>query len=214
MRKRFFFPIVFIISISSYGQKYYAADILKKADSIMIATVGERVFREYFQYDSLSYFQYKNYFGKTKWETLTHVRKTRGKFKNMSVRYSFYLKKYNYYSGTHVLFDSLLNQKESILTYFIPEYVINNTECNFISDTTAIAIAKSKFTKKGIEPNTVRFEYNHKKYRYSWVVDNKFTKRVNEIGSAFGEVQIIEIDAITGEVINFYPDAMYGIIIR
>lgn len=176
----------------------------------MIATVGERVFREYFQYDSLSYFQYKNYFGKTKWETLTHVRKTKGRFEKMVVRYSFYLKKYKYFSGTHILFDNLLNQKDSISTYFIPEYIINNNECNFISDTAAIAIAKSKFTKQGNEPNSVRFGYNHKIHRYIWEVVNKLTKRVNNGGSAFGELQIIEIDAITGVLVNFYPNALYG----
>ncbi len=211
MRQRIFILIFLLISVTSYGQRYYSVDILKKADSIMQATVGERIFKQYFQYDSSSYFEFKGFFGKTKLETLMAIKRTKGSFKNVSVRYSFCLNKYNIYClNTSIQFDSLLNQKGTVPTYFVPEYVWNNTECNFITDTTALNIAKSKFTRQGIKPITVGLIYDYNKKRYIWRVDNILTANTDSLGMNYGEVQLVEIDALSGQVLSFFMDAFYG----
>lgn len=211
MRQRLFFSLILFISTNLYGQQYYSADIIKKADSIMQATVGERIFKQYLRYDSSSYYEFESLSGKTKWKTLTDIKRTKGKFKNISVRYLFCLNKYNIYClSTSIQFDSSLNQKGTIATYFIPEYVMNNTECNFITDTVALNIAKSKFTRQGIKPITAGLTYDYNKKLYIWSVDNTLTKNIDSFGKNYGEIQIVEIDALTGKVINFYPDAIYG----
>lgn len=211
MRQRLLISINLFISANSYGQQYYSDDIRKKADSIMQATVGERIFKQYLHYDSSSYYEFKSFSRKTKWKTLTDIKKTKGKFKNISVRYLFCLNKYEIYClSTSVEFDSSLNQKGTIATDFIPEYVMNNTECNFISDTTALNIAKSKFTRQGIKPISAGLTYDHNKKLYIWTVDNTLTNNIDSFGKNYGEIQIVEIDALTGKVINFYPDAIYS----
>jgi hypothetical protein len=43
----------------SFGQKYYSVEIIKKADSIIIATVGQKIFEEHYKFDSASYFETK-----------------------------------------------------------------------------------------------------------------------------------------------------------
>jgi hypothetical protein len=211
MRQRLFFSLILFISTNSYGQQYYSADIIKKADSIMQATVGERIFKQYLHYDSSSYYEFKNFSGKTKWKTLTAFKETKGKFKNISVRYLFCLNKYDIYClSTSIEFDSSLNQKGKVSTYFIPEYVLDNTECNFITDTAALNIAKSKFTRQGIKPITAGLTYDHNRKLYIWTVDNTLTKKIDSFGKNYGEIQIVEIDALTGKVLNFWPDAIYG----
>jgi hypothetical protein len=177
----------------------------------MQATVGERIFKQYLHYDSSSYYEFKNFSGKTKWKTLTAFKETKGKFKNISVRYLFCLNKYDIYClSTSIEFDSSLNQKGKVSTYFIPEYVLDNTECNFITDTAALNIAKSKFTRQGIKPITAGLTYDHNRKLYIWTVDNTLTKKIDSFGKNYGEIQIVEIDALTGKVLNFWPDAIYG----
>jgi hypothetical protein len=211
MIQRLFILLILFISTNSYGQQYYSADIIKKADSIMQATVGERIFKQYLHYDSSSYYEFKSFSGKTQWKTLTAFKETKGKFKNISVRYLFCLNKYDIYClSTSIEFDSSLNQKGTIATYFIPEYVLNNTECNFITDTAALNIAKSKFTRQGIKLITAGLTYDHNRKLYIWTVDNTLTKKIDSFGKNYGEIQIVEIDALTGKVLNFWPDAIFG----
>ena len=177
----------------------------------MQATVGQRIIKEYFHYDSSSYYEFTSFFGKTKWKKLTAFKRTKGEFKNVYVRYSFCLNKYNIYClNTGVEFDSLLNMKKVVATYFIPDYVLKNVECNFISDTAAINIAKSKFTRQGIKPVSAGLTYDHNKKLYIWTVDNTLTKNIDSFGKNYGEIQLVEIDALSGNIINFYPDAIYG----
>jgi hypothetical protein len=87
---------------------------------------------------------------------------------------------------------------------------MNNTECSFITDTAALNIAKSKFTRQGIKPINAGLTYDHNKKLYIWSVDNILTKNIDSYGKNYGEIQIVEIDALTGKVLNFYPHALYG----
>jgi hypothetical protein len=211
MQKLGLIAYTLITSTFSFGQHYYSADIIKKADNIMKATVGERLFTKYFHYDTDSYYEYKNFWGKKSWKTLTDTKRTRGKFKNMRVRYLFCLDTFNISCLlTWIQFDSILNKTDTVDTYFMPKYVLENKKCNFINDTTAINIAKTKFTRQGIKPISAGLSYDHNKKLYIWSVSNVLTKNVDSFGKDYGEIQIAEIDALTGEIINFYPEAIYG----
>ena len=59
MQKITFIILFCFILISSFGQKYYSADIIKRADSIMVATVGQKIFDDHYKFDSASYFEAK-----------------------------------------------------------------------------------------------------------------------------------------------------------
>jgi hypothetical protein len=213
MGQKLFNFIFLVISCTAYGQKYHSEDIVKRADSIIQAKVGERIFSQYFHYDSSSYYEFKSFFGKTKWKKLTASKKTKSRFKKIYVRYSFCLNKYNTYClNTGVQFDSSLNEIGTVATYFIPDYVLNNTQCNLIPDTSAIEIAKSKFTRQGIKSITAGLSYDHNIKLYIWTVNNTLTKDINSFGEIYGKIQIVEIDALTGKILNFFPDAIYGTI--
>ena len=177
----------------------------------MKITVGERIFKDYMHYDSLSYYEFQDSFGETKFKRLAKSKRTKGKFKSVAVNYLFCLNKYNIYClSTGVQFDSSLTQTGTIATYFIPEYVLRNTECNFISDSAAIVIAKTKFNQRGIKPISASLTYDHIKKLYIWQVDNVLTKNIDSFGNSYGLLQLAEIDALSGKIIKFYPDAIYG----
>lgn len=37
-----------------------------------------------------------------------------------------------------------------------------------------------------------------------------FDKKIDSFGKNYGEIQIVEIDALTGKILNFWADAIYG----
>jgi hypothetical protein len=211
MQKALFLVSFFLIPIISFGQHYKSADLIKKADSIIKTTVSERIFTSHFHYDTDSYYEYKNFWGKKKWKILTKNRCTKGKFKNMQMRYLFCLDKYNATCQlTWIEFDSALNKIGPLETGFIPEYILENKECNFISDTMALQIAKNTFNKKEIRKNSIGLSYDYKRKMYVWRIDNILTENTNSFGEKYGKIQLVEIDALTGKILSYYPDAIYG----
>ena len=211
MRKLFLIASILIIPTISFGQRYYSKEIIKKTDSIMKAAVGERIFNQYFHYDTQSYYEYKNFWGNKDWKTLTDTKRTKGKFKNMRVRYLFCLDTFNISClMTWVQLDSNLNKIDSVDISFIPDYVLENKSCNFINDKYALQIAQETFTKKGIKPVSISLSYDRKKNIYYWRADNVLTENTDSFDSKYGQVQYVDIDALTGKVIAFFPDAIYA----
>lgn len=82
-----FFLLVF--SVKSYAQQYNGAYIIKKADCIIIQTVGQDIFDNHYSFDVFTYYPYKTNSGKIKYETLKPGNKTKGIFLGVNVRYSF-----------------------------------------------------------------------------------------------------------------------------
>ena len=193
-----------------FGQQYNSADIIKKADSILIAAVGQKIFKDYYHYDLSSYYEYMNKSGKTKGKGLGHNKQTEGKFVNVSVRYIFCLHKYNTpCNTTFIEFDSLLNLIEPLNMDFIPNYVIRNDSCNFISDSSALAIAKNNFKEKGIHPVHIYLEWDYKEKLYVWTADNILTEQKDAFGNNYGELELIRINALNGTILS-QRKSVYG----
>lgn len=177
----------------------------------MKAAVGERIFNQYFHYDIQSYYEYKNFWGNKDWKTLTDTKRTKGKFKSMRVSYLFCLDTFNISClMTWVQLDSNLNKIDSVDISFIPDCVLENKSCNFINDKYALQIAKATFTKQGIKPISISLSYDRKKNIYYWRADNVLTENIDSFGCKYGQVQYVDINALTGKVIGFFPDAIYA----
>src|SRR3982750_2902138 len=97
MPKFFLLAALVFIFHNLYSQQYKSKDILNKADSILIAKVGQQVFNDYYSYDRLSYYEFTNKRKKTKYRALTKDKITKGNFVKMRLRYDFCLKKFNHY---------------------------------------------------------------------------------------------------------------------
>jgi hypothetical protein len=209
MRKLLTFSLL-IISLNSVAQRYQAADIIKRADSVIISKVGKKVFDQYFAY-SYSNFEYSNWLGKPKTKVLRKTGQTNGKFHVARVVYAFCLKVYNVDCIRNwVYLDNKSIIKTTIQMEYIPEYVWNQDTCNFISDQRALEIAASVFKKKGMKTPEKTLFYDDQINRYLWRVTQKITEFENGRGETYGEIEIVELDALTGSIKSHYPDAVYA----
>ena len=115
--------------------------------------------------------------------------------------------------GLWLIVDKSFNLIDSLSFDFIPQFLTKNKLLNFISVDTALAIAKANFIHKGLEIPIPELSYNDKLRKYTYTVSNKLTKILNQAGKECGEMEIVEIDAVTGKVEHIYK-GYYGLIIR
>ncbi len=211
MQKIILVLLFFFFIKLSFGQKYYTADIIKKADSIIIATVGQKIFEEHFRFDSASYFETKTSFNNALIKTLTKVKKTRGSIKFINVRYTFYIKKFDQpFVWTGLVFDKDLNLKKPIDTTIIPKFILSGTPNDFLTKEDVLKIAKDKFVRKGMKPIETSHMYDHYKKVYVWTVVNIIRESKGYKDEVSRDVELLEINASNGFIINFYPNALQG----
>jgi len=43
-----------------------------------------------------------------------------------------------------------------------------------------------------------------------WTVENVLTSNTDSFTKPYGRIQFVNVNALTGSIINFYPDAIYG----
>ena len=201
---RYILTIAFLLIVSiCFGQQYSSANIIKKADSILVAAVGKKVFTDYYHYDPSSYYEYRNKSGKIMWKDLAHSKRTTGSFIKVSVRYLFCLHNYDIpCNTTFIEFDSLLNMTKPLNSDFIPDYVIRNDSCNFISDSSALTIAKNNFKEKGIHPTHIYLEWDYKEKLYVWTAENVLTEQKDAFGNNYGQLELIRIQALNGTILS------------
>ena len=210
MQKILLLILICCISVLSFGQRYSIDGVIKKADSLLTASVGKDIFKECFRLDSTSYFETKTTFHRAKIRYLTKTKRTNGKLRLISVRYDFYIKLFNPYITTSVVFDQYLHLKQPIETSFIPQFIWNKTENNFLSEIDALQTAKAKFVKKGLKPLGATLTYDSYRKLYLWTVTNITAEYKGYNDEISREVEFLEIDAINGKILNYYPAALQG----
>lgn len=152
MYKSFILYLLFGISSPSFGQRHKTVDIIKKTDSLIISIVGQDVFNEDYQIDTTFKIDPVQLAidKDEKIKPISLTSKTTRHFKFISVNYIFYLKKHEQPSVlTRLILDKDLNLKYPVDTSFIPKFILQKTENNFLSKEQALNIAKSKFKKQG-----------------------------------------------------------------
>ncbi len=210
MKKLLSLLAAFFVILNARSQVYNTKNIIAKADSVMMKAVGERIFRRYFTLDTTSYYEYTKRNGKTGYKILTAKPITKHKFKGVNVRYIFTLDVYNRpVAWCRVKFDDYLIPLESVLTDFIPKYLKEGKPCNFITDSVALQIAAKTFTRKGIKPFIAGLEYDHRAQRYIWRLSN-IVGEWEHMNHLHGETELLKLDAISGEKLSYYADALMG----
>lgn len=190
-----------------FGQNYKTSFIISKADSILKCQLGDTLF-SYVKYDKDSYYQYKSIWGKTNWERLDKYKKTKGKFIEVDVRLFVEIPfpncpEFDTIKGrTSFRLDSLLRPIEKPYLDFIPDIYWTKKKCNLISKETAIQIAKNEKLENGIEPLSGKLEYDIKVKSFFWEISNYLTRMRIFKDRDSGQVEIVRIDANTGEIKN------------
>ena len=174
----------------------------------MISAVGQSVFHNHFQLDSTSYCKTKTTFN-DEITYLTRKKSTNGKIKLIAVRYIFYLNKFEQPSvSTSVIFDKELNLKQPLDTAFIPKFILQQTASDFLTKEDVLKIARDNFVKKGIKPIESFLSYDPNKKLYLWTVTNTLSEWKGSNDEVIRQVELLEINAISGQIVNFYPNAL------
>lgn len=203
--------LLLLVAATAYGQTYNTQYITAKADSLLISRVGEAVFERYYRLDSSSYYEYTRRNGKPDYENLFEHRIIKKSFAGVNVRYRFVLDVYNRpVALDRVALDGKLRLKEQPDLSYLPQYVLNRQPCNFISDSVALDISRKILKKKGIQPVSVLLEYDYNRKLYTWTAHNVLSITDIIDGKKQGVEELVIMNAITGEVISYIPDALYG----
>ena len=202
MKKILYFILFLICTYPIYGQKYNTKYIIHKADSVLHKTVGDSVYK-FFAYDTNSYYEYMDELGETNWKTLNEFSETKGNFVEVDVRFFFDYPMVKGINGiTHVKFDKDLILQDSIPLNFIPDFLIENRKCDFISLEKAVEIAKEFITKKGKYGLDAILNYDNTTHKYIYSVENILKKYLGNTDDESRESEFVIVDAITGKVLE------------
>ncbi|MDR2916329.1 MAG: hypothetical protein LBV74_16135 [Tannerella sp.] len=210
--------ILSLLAISAIHAQHMPADILAKADSIMIAAVGRRIFDTYYVRTETNCYDYKlkKKSKTTKSEFLSQYGKgisnkpTKGHFAGAGVTYEFRLNEKQFwapYTREYIAFDSVFNLSTPLDLAYIPQYAWDNDTCNFITSLQAVALAVPHFSNPAVAYDTAEIAFETYKsgirvYRYCWTVSRITWQERNENGQPFGDREMVVIDALTGEVLT------------
>ena len=182
-------------------------------DSLLKSQVGDRLF-QYFSISDGSYYSYvdkrnKNWTGKF----LSKNRLPKS-FVTLNFLYHFnYPEIEGVRSGTWLIVDRDFKQINTLNLGFIPYFLKDDKPSNFISFDSSLIIAKNNFTQKGLVITTPELSYNNKLKLYTYTICNELTRTLNQAGKDSGEMEVIEINAVTGKIERL-EKSYYGVIIR
>lgn len=198
------FPIIILLIVfisQVHSQTYETRKVIAKADSTLKAVSGDYLY-QFFKYDSTTYYEYTTKRNRKKWENLIKKPTTKGTFKNTFVRFNFRHPAYPWiHNFAGVQLDSSLNLSDSIDLRFIPRFLVEQKESNYISKEHAIEIAKKFPLKEAINEIEARLIYNLFNIEgYSWLVSNYFDHN---------QTELVIIEPVTGKVLQHY-NSYYG----
>lgn len=201
--------ILLLITFGCFGQTYETSKVIQKADSILRIEAGEKLYH-YFKYDPSTYYEY-SVRNKIKWKALNKTAKTKGQFIKSNVRFNFKHPEYDWIFGyASIRFDSLLNLSYSVNLNFIPKFLQEGKPNNFISKEQAIQIAKDTVLKEKVKELKAELSFNSRVNRYVWLVTNYLSSRTDAIGQVYGEADYVNIDPVTGKVVEQNFNSSYG----
>ena len=110
--------VIISISLFAYSQKYKTEEVIRTAKSYLEDVVGPELI-VYFELDSNSYYEYRNSFGKSKWERIIEGKKTKGNFVNghnirFTLKHPEFLFAPSSYRDVYVKLDSALRLENNI----------------------------------------------------------------------------------------------------
>lgn len=196
-----------IVTITALGQKYLTSDIIAKADSILKIHIGDTIFSNHCFYDTDTYYEYKNMFGKTNWETLNRTKRTKGKFIKVDMRWNLIIpypgcSAFDTIKGqTSFVLDNMLKPTGKPYLDFIPDFYWTKEKYDLINKDEALAIAKRQNLKPGIDTLKATIDYDRKTKTFSWYISHTLWMQKNAFNDDYGEIEIIIINALTGEVL-------------
>jgi hypothetical protein len=196
-----------------FSQKVITENIIKTSDSILSANVGNNLFK-FFKISEGSYYKYKKSNNYEATGKFLSEKVLNNNITEIWVLYHFENEQLqNFKSGLWIKLNEKLNLIEPLKIEFIPDFLKNNLPSNFLTNENVEKISVKSFKEKGFEISKPILTFDEKKGKYIYSLTNKLTKLRNANGKDCGEIEIIDIDALTGEVLRL-EKSYYGVIIR
>ena len=206
--KKYCLILLLGFSLILSAQRIETKNIFHISDSILISHIGQNI-KKYFEVSQGSYYKYPSKTGK-----FLDKKYLKKGTEEIYVLYSFKYKEIEGVNGgVWVVLDKNLNLKWIGDLNFIPDFLRTNNQPNFISINTAKEIAVKNFKKEGLRVEDAKLDYNSKLKKYTFTVSNIITSVKNQIGKESGEMEVVEVDAVTSEFLS-NQKAYFGVIIR
>jgi hypothetical protein len=210
----YYFYIILLLSFNTefYAQRLETKNVLKIGDSILKASTNLNIYKYFTGYEG-SYQKFK------KGKYYSHSGFTNRKILNAKAEEIWILYHFNYpdvenmSNGVWIKLNKNLQLIEKLNLDFIPEFLWYGKESNFISKQKALKIGIQNFKEMGLRINEPYLIFNKTSKSYNYRVENVLTKTKNIMGKDSGEMEVLEIDAISGEI-NSSQKGIYGVIIR
>ena len=200
-------------SNSTIAQTTTTKEAIAIGDSILKSKIGDRLF-QYFSLSDGTYYTYDTKHQRQGTGKFLSKKKLPKSFATLNLLYHFnYPQIKGVKGGLWLILDKNLNPTDTLSFDFIPQFLIDNISSQFISTGKALEIATQNFKQKGFEISTADLSYDKKSKQYTYTVTNKLTKVLNQAGKESGDMEIIEINAMTGKIERI-DKGHYGLIIR
>jgi len=202
---------VLLISFEACCQRILTKQAITIADSILKSEIGERLFKHF----KISEGSFHTYEGQSRKRTGKFLSKKRLPKSFTSLKFLYH---FNYpdikgvSGGLWIVLDKNFELNNELDFEFIPEFLIQNKESNFISADSALSLAKNKFKHEGLKVSEPQLSYSYEMKDYIYTVTNILTRTVNQ-GRESGEMEVIEIIATTAKVKQLYI-GYYGFLMR
>lgn len=191
--------------LASYGQKVKSNDAIRISEHYIKEAVGERLF-SYFNFSSPNgsfYVMEKNRIGYTASKSLSPNKRIKKNFTEIWVHWNFNFPEIKgVRSGLWVKLDKDLKLLEPIELEYIPLFLWNNEPSNFIGIEKVKEIADTKITKPNYGTDAPVLNFDSKAKLYVYEIWNKITESIDDDGKKHGALEIMKIDALSGEVLE------------
>ncbi len=208
--------LLLIVSLVVQAQKTKTNEIIDLSKKYLVQAVGDDLIK-YFEHteDNGSYYKLEpNRFGYQLTKTLFSNRKLKNKWSEVWVRYNFNFPeiigvKY----AVWIKINRNLGLVEDVKLNYIPDFVWQNNQSNFIGIEKAIEIGNENLTKTKLKRTKPELIFDKFKSKYVYKILNRLSQSLSNYGRETGEMEILIIDALNGQVIE-NNRSHYGILIR
>lgn len=193
----------FLLSTCITARSIPTQKVIAVTDSILISKVGEHL-RPYFEVSNEgSHYNYLSSNKKINSELIFDKKRIKKNFTEVWILYKFNYTKINgVKAGIWVKLDQNLQLIEEPNLNGVPNFLIEELPSNFIGKQKAKMFAEKHFVITRYEISDAKLEYSKKLDKYLYSIANKILKTNN--GNKVVELEIVELDAYTGKLLNRY----------
>lgn len=189
---------LFFIATNANSQRITTRKIVEICDSIIKSKVGENL-SQYFTITTGHIYTEKSKYSKT----FLNKKRTSRLFKSINILYHFdYPKIKGIRGGVWLNVDKDFNLIDTLNFDFIPKFIVENKPSEFISIDSAMTVIKLNIKPNDYKISLPNLAYNYKIRQYTYISTHDLTVILDDTGKDIGEYEIIEVNAMTGNIVS------------